>query len=380
MKTFSLFVPLRTPGSVLLSFLASIAALAAFPASARAQPLDDEISDFAAEVMAEDFAAKRYTAARKKLASAVKKCGRKACSREVRAELQRDLGLVYFAQRKKRLGRQAFEKAIGLDDAGSLDAEYASDEASQAYRELGGRVGDAEREPDVDGDDADDEPERSRAPGKERSSGGAKRGWFSLSLQQDLLMHSDVRPVCGGADYACFSGGNEYAGPVFPGSGNRIESGLALATRRVLVGFDWLFGKNFQLGARFGVAFGGGPTAGKTNKFTPAHGEIRVAYFIGENPFVRAGVRPYFAVAGGMAEVRSKLAVDIYRDEAAYNQRRVETLDAWRTSGLGFIAPTLGSQFAFSRNTAISLELRVMVMLGTPGLAPAGSIGFVQGL
>lgn len=329
--------------------------------------------------MSEDFAAKRYSAARKKLAAAVKKCGRKSCSREVRAELQRDLGLVYFAQGRKRFGRRAFEKAIGLDDAGALDPEYATDEASEAYRELGGRVGESDRESEDAGDE-DAESEPSPKSRKERSSGAAKRGWFSLGFQQDLLLHSDVHPVCGSADYACFSGGNEYRGPVWPNNGNRIEGGFAFATRRVLVGFDWLFGKNFQLGARVGVAFSGGPTVGKTNKFMPAHGELRVAYFIGENPLARAGVRPYFALGGGMAEVRSKLEVDLYRDEAAYTKRQAERVDAWRTSGRGFVAPSFGSQFAFSRNTAIALELRLMVMLGTPGLAPAGTIAFVQGL
>ncbi len=375
MKTFSLFVPFPKPCFALLSLLA----FSAIPTTARAQPLDDEISDIAADVMSDEYAAKRYSAARKKLAAALKKCGRKQCSRQVRAELHRDLGLVYFAQGKKRLGRQAFEKAIGLDANGYLEPELANDEASEAYRELGGQVGDAERVPELTDDDSDGESESVEVP-REHSSRGPKRGWFSLTLQQDLLLHNETQPVCGSAEYACFSGGNEYAGPIWPSYGNRIEGGLAFATRRVLVGFDWLFGNNFQLGARFGVAFGGGPTAGKTSKFTPAHGELRIAYYFGRNPFGSAGVRPYLALGGGMAEVQSRIAVDFYRDAAAYNQMKQETLDAWRTSGRGFFAPTLGTQFAFSRNTAIALELRMMVMLGTTALAPAGSIGFVQGL
>ncbi|HET9930343.1 MAG TPA: tetratricopeptide repeat protein [Polyangiaceae bacterium] len=376
MNTSSFFVPFRRSRLAALA-LVGFSALAL---PARAQPLDDEISDFAADVMSDDYAAKRYSAARKKLASALKKCGKKSCSRQVRAELQRDLGLVYFALGKKRLARRSFQKAIELDPNGYLEPELADDEASEAYRALGGHVGDAERVPEIEGEDEEGESAADEAPPPPHDARGPKHGWFSLTMQQDLLLHSETRPVCGSNEYACFSGGNEYAGPIWPAYGNRIEGGLAFATRRVLVGFDWLFGKNFQLGARFGVAFGGGPTAGKTSKFTPAHGELRVAYYFGRNPFASAGVRPYFALGGGMAEVQSKLAVDFYRDAAAYNQMRQDTVDAWRTSGRGFVAPTLGTQFAFSRNTAIALELRMMVMLGTTGLAPAGSVGFVQGL
>jgi hypothetical protein len=81
-----------------------------------------------------------------------------------------------------------------------------------------------------------------------------------------------------------------------------------------------------------------------------------------------------------MAEVRSRVDVDFYEDAAAYYEARKQTLDAWRTAGRGFVAPTFGTQFAFSRTFALTVELRWMFLLGTPGSAPAASVGFAQGL
>lgn len=343
--------------------------------------------------MSHDYAGNRLTAARKKLERALKKCGTR-CSKEVRAELQRDLGVVLFGLGKKALGRGAFQKALELDPEGRLDPEFGTATTHQAYRNAGGTVGkpegkkDEESEPEEESEseaptEAEAESEAERDAPEEESApaeSGVSHAWFSLSVQQDLMWHEPSRPACGSARYACFANGEQYSGPIWRDYGNEVRRGLAFATTRLLVGLDGLLGRNVEFGTRLGVAFGGGPTATGRSKFLPVHAELRAAYFFGSDPFARSGVRPYFAVGGGIAEVQSRVTVDFYTDVAAYNQGRQSSADAWRTAGRGFVAPSFGSQFAFSRSTALSLELRVMAMLGESGLAPAGSIGFVQGL
>lgn len=341
--------------------------------------------------MSRDYAGNRLTAARKKLERALKKCGSR-CSNEVRAELQRDLGVVLFGLGKKALGRSAFQKALALDPDGRLDPEFGTATTQQAYRRAGGTVGKPEppkaeeSEPDESESDAptesETEPEGERESSEQATpkESGVSHAWFSLSVQQDWMWHEPSHPACGSAKYACFASGEQYTGPIWRDYGNEVRRGLGFATTRLLVGLDGLLGRNLELGTRLGVAFGGGPTPTGRSKFLPVHAELRAAYFFGADPFARSGVRPYFGVGGGIAEVQSRVTVDFYTDVAAYNQGRQSSADAWRTAGRGFVAPSFGSQFAFSRSTAIALELRVMAMLGTSGVVPAGSIGFVQGL
>jgi hypothetical protein len=216
--------------------------------------------------------------------------------------------------------------------------------------------------------------ERQRSSDKEPA-----RVWLSLGVQQDLLVHQNSQPACG-IRYTCFSAnGTEYRGPIWADYGNEVKTGLALATTRALLGLDILIGKNLQIGTRLGYAFGGHPSPSTVQKFQPYHAELRFGYFYSRAPFMHAGVRPYWALGIGYAEISSRVNVDFYQDAAGYNQGRQLRVEAWRTTGRGFVAPTLGVQFAFLRSTAIAVELRLMAMLGTPGIAPAGGISLVQG-
>lgn len=362
--------------------------LLAAPRVARAESTEDKVVDIAADAMANDYPRQRYTAARKKLEGALKKCGKKACSDEVRAEVERDLGVVYLALGKKRQAERAFKKAVELEPDGRLDPEFATPRVNEVFAAAGGQLGEPEPEPEPEAegdaeseatDDADTDSESSETP--ERADADDRtRNWFSLSVQQDLLFHPETQSACGGEDYVCFSGGSPYTGPIWPNYGNRVNGGLALATTRVLFGYERVFGEHLAVGARLGFAFGGGPTAPNREKFMPFHAELRLAVYFGKAPFAGSAVRPYLALGGGLAEVQSRLSVDYYEDAAAYNQGRQGTLDAWRTSGRGFVAPTVGTHFPLGRTTALTLELRVLAMLGRQGVAPAAGIGFTQGL
>jgi tetratricopeptide (TPR) repeat protein len=369
-----------------------------------AQGLNDEILELAAEVMSSDYADERYTAARKKLQQALKRCGKQRCAPDVRSVLYRHLGVVYFALRNKRQARDAFEKALDLDPSGRLDRDLATPELSVAFRRAGGEIEEPERQrantkaseseeseseeseseesESEESESEDSQDQRAETASHEDTAGkdAGSRSFLALNLQQDWLVYDDASSVCGSSEYTCFAEGTEYTGPIWSGYGNRVSGGLALATTRVLLGFDQLLGDNVQLGARLGYAFRGGPATRDGSAFLPAHAELRIAYYFGNQPFQQRGIRPYLALGGGLAEVRSRVDVDFYEDVTAYNRAQKQTLDAWRTTGRTFIAPTIGTQFAFSRSLALSLELRWMVLRGGNGSAPAASIGVVQGL
>src|SRR6185503_8687180 len=124
----------------------------------------------------------------------------------------------------------------------------------------------------------------------------------------------------GGNEYACFyeNPTRYYADIPYDRSGNEVAGGMNAATTRILVGYDRVFGGNFEVGARVGYAFGGGPKAPEGNGFFPFHAEARVAYVFGSDPFSRKGIRPYVNVSGGLAQVDAKLVVPVYRSAQDY--------------------------------------------------------------
>lgn len=241
---------------------------------------------------------------------------------------------------------------------------------------------------DWDNDSEDDESEEaSRDSESEDSPKGRRqsardansRSWLSLTLQQDWQLHGERRPVCGSDQYTCFEGSREYTGQPWDRYGNQVSSGIALATTRLLLGFDYLLSDHFGLGARLGYAFRGGPKL-KEGAFLPIHGELRVAYYVGSAPFNTGTVHPFLALAGGIADVRSRIDVDYYDDAQAYNEARKERVDAWRKTGRIFLGPSLGAHVSLSRSFALTLELRWMALFGSSGSAPAASLGFALGL
>ena len=46
-------------------------------------------------------------------------------------------------------------------------------------------------------------------------------------------------------------------------------------------------------------------------KFLPYHGELKLAYWIGKEPFAKKGLRPYVHLGGGVAQIDAKLPVTI---------------------------------------------------------------------
>lgn len=227
--------------------------------------------------------------------------------------------------------------------------------------------------------------------------GGTKKWWVSVTFQPDLAFMSGSN-VCSpegqqNDGYACFrSDGGQYRGIPVEGSANAIAGGFTLSTIRVLVGIDRLIADNFTVGARLGYAFNGGPETDSGTAFLPLHAEARIAYWLGDKPLSKKGIRPYFFLAGGMAQVDAKIPVDIKEDHAARNDVDNEDyvnwnhdypdsqkLDAWKKMGQGFLGVGGGVMYATQSNQGFFVDIKLMQMLPTSGTVIAPEIGYTIG-
>jgi hypothetical protein len=207
-----------------------------------------------------------------------------------------------------------------------------------------------------------------------------RKNWVSLAVQQDFLFLGGEATSCSGTgDYQCFRDtGAFYNIRPYEKSGGAIGGGVSAATTRILAGYDRAIG-NFSLGVRVGFAFGGGPAAPGGKSFFPVHGEGRVAYWFGADPFGRAGVRPYLTLGGGVAQVDSSVSVIVYENEQDFIADKRTTLDAWRKAGTGFLAAGGGVLYAITPRTGPFGEVRVVQLLGASNTGMGLQLGYAFG-
>src|SRR5262249_47708978 len=117
--------------------------------------------------------------------------------------------------------------------------------------------------------------------------------------------------------------------------------------------------------------------------------EGRVAYWTGKDPFRRNGVRPYLAIAGGLAEVDDKFTTEIVEastkvsndDDASKGiVRPNQTLTVWRKQGGAFLGAALGTMIPLAPTHGFLVELKLQVMLPNSGFVLGPSIGYTFGL
>ena len=359
--------------------------LALVAAPSLAAPKDTEAKSLAKDAMDGDYLGTRFTEAEQKLQQALKLCGKKGCSDAVRAELHLDLAIVYFAgQQKKAKGKQELEAAVSADAQVQLPKDFATPELEKAFVAAGGTL--QEAAPPTK-EEAAPEPapvaEEPAQPAEQQHDSAAARNWFSAAFQLYWLSYKTTTGVCiAAAQYQCFLQGQSYDGPVYRESGNQLQGGVGFATKRILVGYERLFGSNLSAGLKLGFAFGGSPkaTTGSGTAFLPVHVEARGSYWLGEAPFAKAGLRPYVGLAAGVAEVDGHVTVEYYQDAAGYAQGAKGKLDAWRKTGNSFVGLHGGAAYAFSREQQLFVELRVLQMLGATALGGAVSVGYGFGL
>ncbi len=400
----------------LLSVSTTLSVLTAASLSAAA-PKDQEAQKLAEEAIFTDYLGTQFAGAEEKLLQAIELCDAEgACSPSVTAQLHRDLGVVYIAgMNQANEGKAEFVQALTADPSIQLDPDLSTPEVEAAWKEAQAMVGvegGAVEEPvdtgePVPGIDEGEEPEEAPAApaekkgsaadldttfvieecppdfpgcedGEEADKGSekpAKENWLTLSVQQDILLLSSAKQVCGeGSDYSCFQGDTYQVYGANVAQAGEVSGGFARGTLRILAGYDRVFGDNLTLGARLGFAIGGGPQAPGGNAFVPIHAEARVGYWFGSRPFADAGLRPYVTLQGGLAQIDAKVEVPV-RDPAQGDI----TVDAWRKTGTAFVGGGAGAVYAFNEGNGILLEVRVMQMLGASATGGGAQLGYTLG-
>ena len=225
----------------------------------------------------------------------------------------------------------------------------------------------------------------------ERAPDKAKKFWLSLNIGKDFSFIGTQANVCGTAttlaanQYACYDqNGISYEGYPYEsapnganGTGNSINGGIAPATWRFMAGLEVLLGDNVTIGARLGYAYGNG----SGNTLAAFHGEGRVAFWFGREPFTRSRVRPFLVVAGGLAEIDNKFEVPIIEGNLAASPYPTQTLTVWRQSGMAFAGGGFGVMVPTGGpGQGVTAEVKIVTMFPDSGIAMSPSIGYALGL
>ncbi len=375
-------------------------ALLLVPSVALAGPKDKQATTLANDAMQTEYVGTHFKKAEQKLKKAITLCGASNCAYDVVGRLHRDLAIVYIAGLKQNgKGKAELKKAIEANPDLPLDNDFATPEVRKAFKAAGGKEPKTEEEseeappaakkkdedcePGSDG--CDKEPEKEQEKAEPSAPSKFPKNWLSVHFDQDFLLYSAKDNVCasyaaGRAEipqYACFQSGSQFGyksgQDIAPGAGNHVSGGVGRATSRILVGFDRLLTSNFSLGLRLGFAFGGGPTTIAGAKFMPFHGELRLNYWFGADPFASSSVRPYISLSGGMAEVDGHVLVEYYNAAGSKG-----TLDAWRKTGKGFAGLGFGVMIPIG-SSGIIPEVRAKEMLGSSAPAFDLALGYAYG-
>jgi hypothetical protein len=353
------------------------------------------------QALDEDYLQTRFDAAEQKLRAAIQGCG-KACSAATRAKLHVALGSV-LAGGKKELedARDEFVEALTIDptiepspDLLSTEVSFAYEQARKRLKLASGKPPPADAKPPKkppkpekeEKDEGDDKPDKKEAEAPKEPpapSEPVRKNWITLTFAPDVALVSGSN-VCTAdsqrtAHYVCLrqdAASTRYAGTPTRDNGDDINTGLALGTLRIMLGYDRLVHANVTLGLRVGFAFNGASGGGAS--FLPFHAEARIGFWPGHEPFADKGVRPFIIASGGVAQVDAKVKVNVLEDGTACGAQnpsdtsspctqpssdgtlepRQQALTVFRQNGLGFAAATFGVQFAPSTRVAIDLGVR----------------------
>jgi hypothetical protein len=188
--------------------------------------------------------------------------------------------------------------------------------------------------------------------------------------------------------FACFrSNGTQYHGAPLRDEGASPE-GIFPATTRLLIGLDRVLFERLAVGVRGGVVVSGGgpkPDGAGAPPFLPIHGEVRATYWLGADPFAIRGLRVGVFAGGGVAQVDTALRVFVEEDTskpppvAQPSNPALQTLDAYKKAGTGFVGGGVAAAFAVSRSSAFFLNLKVMQLFPSSGTAMAPEVGYEYG-
>ncbi|MGC4088474.1 MAG: hypothetical protein QM756_11370 [Polyangiaceae bacterium] len=217
--------------------------------------------------------------------------------------------------------------------------------------------------------------------------GPGKLNWIGLHFGYDFAIGGSGNGICGNATsdgkdkYDCYQGGELYTRtPNVYGAGV-ANGGFLPSTFRIMASYDRWFNR-LGAGARVGWAFAGAP-----KDFKPLHIELRVLYSMRAEPLSKR-FRPYVGLAGGMARVDAHSKASVIDCNAMTadcinadpmtlaGKARVLKLDAYRIGSSAFFGPTVGAIWALANDSAIQVNVNVMLPDGV--IEP--SVGYLMGL
>jgi len=241
--------------------------------------------------------------------------------------------------------------------------------------------------PVIPDDDDDDDYEEPAEP-KPEPKGARSSMYLSLGVQQDL-------PLIGGDDictsdaqqagpFYCFrTDGTQYRGAPVEGEYDRIDKGFALATTRVLLGFDLELGSSVSGFAKAGYVFGTGPAPETSPASLKFHGEVGLKYwFTASGVFPAEGLGVYAAGSGGVGQIDAKKTVPVIeRTDVSTAQANPsgQKLDAWGKYGQGFASLGLGFFYPLGSG-AVMLDVRGMLLFPSSAIALAPGLSYGFGL
>jgi hypothetical protein len=392
----------RHASAILASAFALAIGLSVAPARAAA-PKDAQAENAIAEALEVDFLETKFDRAEQRLRSSIDTCGDSGCTPSLKAKLYAALGSV-LAGGKKQLedAREAFVQALMLDKAVQLNPDIASTEVKFAFEQAQKQLKlDKPPKPEKPVEKPPEKPVKPKAvqciDDGECNSGLAcvggeciekaadptpkaqeksRKNWITLSFAPDVSVVSGA-DVCtrenqDAMHFVCVrQDGTRYLGKPTIGNADNIRTGPALSTLRVLLTYERVVADNVGLGARIGFAFNGATDAGAS--FLPLHLEGRVAYSIGKKPYDGKGVRPFFFVSGGLAQVDTKVEVQVLEDAKACGkvvngkcsnnsgeraEPQKQTLSAYKQAGQGFAGGGFGLAYMPVAGFSLNLGIR----------------------
>jgi hypothetical protein len=214
-----------------------------------------------------------------------------------------------------------------------------------------------------------------------------RRNWFSIAVGQDAGVLSTTG-ACStfpqeNGGYACYrADGEQYNGnPVLT---NEPPAGGPGQTR-VAVGFERLVHTDVSIGLRAAVALGNwGPTPRNGTPFFPVAIAVRAAYFFGDDPFSRKGLRPYTFVTGGAGMfdilVRGRIREDPTRPALQGGNDLEQTVAIWKRAGDGFVGVGGGLAYGWSFGAAAFVEVAALQVFPFGAVVFTPTAGILLGL
>jgi hypothetical protein len=171
-----------------------------------------------------------------------------------------------------------------------------------------------------------------------------------------------------GHDYAVTMasshGSSPSGGP--PSSAGDVGGGLAVASTRFALSFDYALHDNWLVGTRLGFAIARYPGRdpglhGRT--WGPAHLELRGTYVLGNRALAQPGVHAAISLAAGVSEWDARVGISV----SAGTPPSTFPVDVWRIVAGPFVSAGLGARVSIGARGAVMLNLAKVT-------AAAGSI------